>query len=549
MVTASWSLQRAHHGEQPYWAVILLAVGARPDRPAGRRLRLRLRLGRRHRRSAAVVRRAGDGAASSNPINVTIPAARISDCLLHPGEPYDFNGKRGTYPDIRLVYWAGGNPFHHHQDLNRLRARLAAAGDHRRARAVVDRDRAPRRHRAAGDHVARAQRHRRRARATASSSRCSRRSSRSARRATTSTSSARWRAGSAAPTPTPRAATRWPGCATSTSSAGTAPAPTPRRMPDFDTFWEHGLSGNSGGQRGIRAVRRFPRRSGRSTSCARRPAGSSSTPRRSRASATTTARRIRPGSSRGNGSAREAAKTYPLHLVSSQPRDRLHSQMDCGPVSAGGKVAGREAIAINPADAAARGIRDGDVVRVHNERGACLAGAIVSDTVSAGVVQLSCGAWYDPADAGEQRALPARQCQRADARPGHLEARPGAELGNRAGRGRALSEPLPPVAAFEPPRVARRPLAEARKSLLPAGRHHADRRRGPARAEAAAVLAAAIKSRLAPAVLELVRPSSSNAARAVRSALLRPHRSRSLTQAADSPEEIRSRARRAWDAP
>ena len=45
------------------------------------------------------------------------------------------------------------------------------------------------------------------------------------------------------------------------------------------------------------------------------------------------------------------AKTYPLHLVSSQPRDRLHSQMDCGPVSAGGKVAGREAITINPADA------------------------------------------------------------------------------------------------------------------------------------------------------------------------------------------------------
>ena len=45
------------------------------------------------------------------------------------------------------------------------------------------------------------------------------------------------------------------------------------------------------------------------------------------------------------------ARTFPLHLVSSQPRDRLHSQMDCGPVSAGGKVAGREAITLNPADA------------------------------------------------------------------------------------------------------------------------------------------------------------------------------------------------------
>ena len=82
--------------------------------------------------------------------------------------------------------------------------------------------------------------------------------------------------------------------------------------------------------------------------------------------------------------------------------------------------------------------RDGDVVRVHNARGSCLAGAIVSDAVSAGVVKLSCGAWYDPADASERPALPARQCQCADPRPGHLEARPGAKLGNRAGRGRAL---------------------------------------------------------------------------------------------------------------
>ncbi len=30
-----------------------------------------------------------------------------------------------TYPDIKLVYWAGGNPFHHHQDLNRLRKAFA----------------------------------------------------------------------------------------------------------------------------------------------------------------------------------------------------------------------------------------------------------------------------------------------------------------------------------------------------------------------------------------------------------------------------------------
>jgi biotin/methionine sulfoxide reductase len=40
--------------------------------------------------------------------------------LLNPGATLDFNGHRLTYPDIRLVYWCGGNPFHKIQDLNRL---------------------------------------------------------------------------------------------------------------------------------------------------------------------------------------------------------------------------------------------------------------------------------------------------------------------------------------------------------------------------------------------------------------------------------------------
>lgn len=60
-------------------------------------------------------RRAANGVADF------IPVARIADMLLNPGTTYRYNGQTRTYPDIRLVYWAGGNPFHHHQDLNRLR--------------------------------------------------------------------------------------------------------------------------------------------------------------------------------------------------------------------------------------------------------------------------------------------------------------------------------------------------------------------------------------------------------------------------------------------
>ena len=54
-----------------------------------------------------------------------IPVARIADMLLNPGGTYRYNGQTRTYPDIRLVYWAGGNPFHHHQDINRLRKAFA----------------------------------------------------------------------------------------------------------------------------------------------------------------------------------------------------------------------------------------------------------------------------------------------------------------------------------------------------------------------------------------------------------------------------------------
>jgi biotin/methionine sulfoxide reductase len=72
--------------------------------------------------------------------------------------------------------------------------------------------------------------------------------------------------------------------------------------------------------------------------------------------------------------------------------------MDPGPVSARGKTAGRETLAINPADAEARGIGNGEVVRVFNARGACFAGVSISESVRPGVVRLSCGAWFDPAE-------------------------------------------------------------------------------------------------------------------------------------------------------
>jgi biotin/methionine sulfoxide reductase len=53
----------------------------------------------------------------------------------------------------------------------------------------------------------------------------------------------------------------------------------------------------------------------------------------------------------------------------------------------------------------ARGISDGDIVRLYNDRGACLGGAVLSEAVHPGVVQLATGAWYDPDDPDAENPL------------------------------------------------------------------------------------------------------------------------------------------------
>jgi biotin/methionine sulfoxide reductase len=144
---------------------------------------------------------------------------------------------------------------------------------------------------------------------------------------------------------------------------------------------------------------------------------------------------------------------FPLHLVANQPATRLHSQLDFGATSVASKVKGREPIRIHPIDAAARGIADGDVVRLFNHRGACLAGAVVSDAVRPGVVQLATGAWYDPLDPTADNPL----CVHGN--PNVLTRDAGTSKLAQACTGQLtivqierFDGPLPPIRAFDPPR-------------------------------------------------------------------------------------------------
>ncbi len=90
------------------------------------------------------------------------------------------------------------------------------------------------------------------------------------------------------------------------------------------------------------------------------------------------------------------AQTYPLHMISNQPSRKLHSQLDHGAVSQSGRIKGREPCLMHSADAAARGLAKGQVVRIFNDRGACIAGLQIGDDVMPGVIQIATGAWYDP---------------------------------------------------------------------------------------------------------------------------------------------------------
>lgn len=119
MLTASWSLQRAHHGEQTHWALIALAAMlGQIGLPGGG-----FSFG--YGSLNAVGQGARKGFVPSLPIpdnsaGMAIPVARFADMLESPGKTIAFNGKEVTFPDTKLVYWAGGNPFHHAQDLFRL---------------------------------------------------------------------------------------------------------------------------------------------------------------------------------------------------------------------------------------------------------------------------------------------------------------------------------------------------------------------------------------------------------------------------------------------
>ena len=402
LVTVTWSLQRIPHGEQPVWAgLALAALLGQIGLPGG---------GFGHGYgSMGDVGSTGPSiglphfSKGRNKIRTFIPVARIADMLLSPGEEFAYDGGTYTYPDIRLVYWAGGNPFHHHQDLNRL-ARAWARPD-----TVVVHEQMWNANARMADIVLPATSNLERndighgvrdalliamkkLMPVVGESRddyeifadiAQHMGQREA--FTEGRDSMQWleflyahaaRGARTAGVDYPEFKDFW-------ATSGVRFPPSPGGVVMLDTFRAdpvgHPLQTPSG------RIELFSERiaSFAYADCPGHPTW------------------LEPAEWLGAALARQ----YPLHMISDQPYTKLHSQLDHSSYSLANKVAGREPVHIHPHDATARGIGAGDVVRLFNGRGACLAGAVLDADLRIGVVKLSTGAWWDPDRPGSPDAL------------------------------------------------------------------------------------------------------------------------------------------------
>lgn len=400
MIAISWSLQRQRFGEQPLWMGIVLAamlgqIGL-PGGGFGHGYAGAAYIGRPQVPGALPALRQGE-----NPVKAFIPVARTADMLLRPGATIPFDGQKLTYPDIRLVYWCGGNPFHHHQDLRKLRRAFE------RPDSVIVHEQfwtATARH---ADIVLPA---------TMSIERDDIGGGRNdrtvfaMRQLTAPHGCARddyaifgalaAELGTAARFTEGRTARAWiehlyGGWRDSMRAARREPQLRGFEPPAFERFWREGrvtIPGPDADQVLLAAFRRDPARAPLPTPSGRIEIVSETI--RSYGCDDCGPHPAWRAPSEWLGSPR--ARVRPFHLIANQPATRLHSQLDVGAVSQGAKVHGREPLRMNADDARRLGLRPGEVVKVASDRGWCLAGLVTTYALRSGVVELATGAWYDP---------------------------------------------------------------------------------------------------------------------------------------------------------
>ncbi len=392
VMIGAYSLQRASHGEQPIWAMITLAAmlgqiglpggGVQNDFPGG----LGVPLGSAPRLPGL--------SAGTNPVKDFVPLNLWTDLVSSPGKTVDYNGQKLTYPDIKMIYWAGMNNFNQAQYTNRV----IQAIQHPEVIIVNEYSWTPTAKHA--DIVLPA-------------------TSLLERNDLLGTDRYIVAMQQSVP-PVFEARHDFDICAGLADRLGFGPQYTEGKdenawlrqlygaaqqlaaqrnmsMPDFDTFWRQGYLEfpvpDSANQ--VVAYADFladPGANPLGTASGKIELYSQKIASFKYDDTPPHATWIPPSEWLGS----PLAAQYPLHMLSPHPLDRLHSQLDQTRLRQEYQVGGREPIWISPSDAAARGIANGDVVRVFNGRGQALAGAIITARTRPGVVVFRQGGWYDP---------------------------------------------------------------------------------------------------------------------------------------------------------
>src|SRR6056300_1862905 len=397
MLTVSLSLQRQQHGEQAIWMLIVLAaMVVHIGLPGGG-----FALGWGSNGRGIYGRKEppfswGSLAQGENPTKSFIPVARITDMLLSPGVEYSYNGQSRIYPKIRLIYWAGGNPYHHHQDLNKLRQAW------RQPETVIVNESAWTATARHADIIFPATTFLERNDIVCGKD-CFVLPSRKAHAPYAKSrsdyeifSALATRLGVEAAFTENRSEMQWLEHLHTISRANAEQVGI--QLPDFEEFWQGGAlnleSQIEPREFLIESFRRSPDEHPLKTPSGKIEIFSQTIADFGQLDC--------PGHpvwmEKDDYLGAPLAPVYPLHLISAQPKNKLHSQFDFGRNSRRDKVDGREVIRINPIDAASRGLHEQQLVRVFNQRGACLAAVAVTEEVMPGVVCLRTGAWFDPDD-------------------------------------------------------------------------------------------------------------------------------------------------------
>ncbi|OED42788.1 biotin transporter BioY [Chromatiales bacterium (ex Bugula neritina AB1)] len=455
LVTTAVGLQRAESGEQPLWMTVTLAAMlgqiGKPGCGYGIGYGADAAIGTSDRPMRWPTLDQG-----RNPVDDFIPVAAVADMLLNPGQLYEYNGEQRTYPNARLMWWVGGNPFHHHQDLNRLVAAFqtpetiivneinwtatarhadivlpATSALERNDFGAGSQDTAlipmPRAIEPVGDAMDEYDIY------SALAHRLDITEKFTANRTTDQWLNHLW------------------------TDMQTVAANHNVTLPSWSQFLQGDIiefDDPSPQQTFLSDFRSDPEASPLPTASGRIELFSEKIASYNYSDCPGQATWLPPEEWLGS----EKAKRWPLHLISGQPETRLHSQWDSGGFSKSRKIQGREPILIHPENAAQAGIETGDVVRVYNDRGACLAGAKVTDRVRKDVVFLWTGAWYDPHLHCESPAEKTAQPLEKHGNPNVLtHDRRSSRLSQGPASHSALvaiekwTGDLPPVTAFDPP--------------------------------------------------------------------------------------------------